>query len=236
MSDPEELFRPIHERLLRVRSMISAEKGPKPPAQSEGSGGRSEVGETEPRAEGESRDEAESLSGDEVEGSSRRETETQDAGAATPPWPAWAVVDWTQAVDERAPGSLRGLSDVAVPVMEDEEEVIRIEDPQPIDVGSTGQPDPTRAPSQMLRPEVVHRPSAREGGLAIPPTRLAELLREASFAAQEARERAARWQGEARVLREELERERAERGHERAERERLMVELAKRHRWWSPSS
>jgi hypothetical protein len=215
-SDPEELFRSIQERLLRVRSMISAEEGPEESEEPE----RSEAG-------------TESKMGSDEEVSSPGEAEDEDAGESTPPWPAWAVVDWTQAVDEDAPLTLRGLSDVAVPVME--EEIVRIEDPQPIDVGSTGQPDPMTAPPMALRPEVVHRPSAAERGLAIPPTRLAELLREASFAAQEARERAARSAGEARVLREELERERRELERERAERERLMVELVRRRRWWSPS-
>jgi hypothetical protein len=211
MSDPEDLFRSIQERLRRVRSMISSSgEGPdegQPP------GGERERHETEPAASSGER-------------------------GATPPWPAWAVVDWTRAVDEASPPALRGLSDVVVPVMSGEEkaDVVRIEDPQPIDVGSTGPPDPTSGSIEAIRPEVVHRPSADESGLAVPPTRLAELLREASFAAQEARERAARWQGEARVLREELEHERAELERERTERERLMVELARRRHWWSPPS
>jgi hypothetical protein len=210
MSDPEDLFRSIQERLRRVRSMISS-TGERPD-EGEQPAGEREVHETEPA----------SSSGE---------------GEVTPPWPAWAVVDWTQAVDEAGPRSLRGLSDVVVPVMSEEEaDVVRIEDPQPIDVGSTGPPDPTSGPLEVIRPEVVHRPSTDELGLAVPPTRLAELLRDASFAAQEARERAARWQGEARVLREELERERAELERERIERERLMVELARKRHWWSAPS
>jgi hypothetical protein len=220
-SDPEELYRSIQERLMRVRSMISAEEEPKGASEPERSEEGSEMREAGADEESSTQGEAEGL--------------WPDSGASAPPWPAWAVVDWTQAWDEDAPRTLRGLSDVAVPVM-DEEEIIRIEDPQPIEVGSTEQADPTTAPPRGVRPEVVHRPSAAERGLAIPPSRLADLLREASFAAQEARERAARSAGEARVLREELERERVELGRERAEREHLMVQLARRRRWWWPSS
>lgn len=128
---------------------------------------------------------------------------------------------------------LRGLSDIAVPASP---KPAAPEPPGSVD-GFQSEPEdadeqtiPLRAERTpradgSLRAEIVEAASGTVSALSLPPMRLAELLREAVFAAHEARERAARAEGETAVLRSELERE-------RAEREELMLELSRRRRWF----
>jgi len=67
-------------------------------------------------------------------------------------------------------------------------------------------------PIETLHAEIVSREMSGEGAeLSLSPERLWDLVKEAAWAAQEARERAARAEGESEVLRRELDKLRGER-------------------------
>jgi hypothetical protein len=147
---------------------------------------------------------------------------TEDEHPGTPEWPAWAVVDWEQLESGSGGTKLRGLSDIAVPVAPKPAEP---EQAIPLPAKSPLRAEPPLRAEGPLKAELVEAPSGSDSMLSLPSMRLAELLREAAFAAQEARERAARAEGEAAVLRRELERERAERAE-------LTLLLSRRRRWF----
>jgi hypothetical protein len=77
------------------------------------------------------------------------------------------------------------------------------------DVQETAERPPADVEGATLRAEVV--PRSEETGLSLSPERLWELVKEAAWTAQEARERAAQAEGESVVLRQEVERLRQER-------------------------
>ncbi len=157
--------------------------------------------------------------------------------------PAWAIIDWDALEAEEArrpPGGDPVASTEPGDLEQVRERDSRAESAMaPVDAvlgGPTLEASPAEAadsparddePATPFKPEVVEPGEDRTHGesteLSLPAEKLWELLQEAAFAAQEARERAARAEGEAVVLRRELERE-------RAERERLTGELSGRSR------
>jgi hypothetical protein len=153
--------------------------------------------------------------------------------AAENRWPAWAVVNW-----ERLEGGASSGNGLRDPVSSADGRQAVPEPAEPAEHGQAGAPIDSaddraeeRDPGEFgsvkarLRPELM---PWRGSALMIPPDRLAELLQQTANAAQAARERAARAEGQARALQQELYRE-------RVERQRLEAQLV-RKRWFRRKS
>lgn len=130
-------------------------------------------------------------------------------------WPAWAIVDWEALEKERSNGEVSGRVMAIPPPPEAFDRARELGRSAPFPGGLPALPPETPA----LTPTALARlPSPT-------PQSLREMIREASGAAQEARERAARAEGRAHELYREIQRLRLE---QRA----LVTELSARRRWF----
>jgi hypothetical protein len=145
--------------------------------------------------------------------------ELVDDGTDTAVWPTWAVVDW-DALEFRSDAAVRAVPDEApfvAPDEDDEDDIAaRYVAAEADREGATAAP----------HAEIVESVAAGRT-LSLSSERLWDLVKEAAFAAQEARERAARAEGEAEVLRRELDRLRGDRPDGAA-----AATHASRRPWW----